>query len=76
MGNPFDTRTLRNLDHIPCLYQHLSLLKAVEQFVNLKPTLGYNSPETFEMMAKLKAEVNFVYCRVVDGGAYTIYYKG
>jgi hypothetical protein len=46
------------------------------EFVNLNPTLGYHSPEIFESMTKLKVEVDFVYCRVVDSGAYTIYYKG
>jgi hypothetical protein len=46
------------------------------EFVDLKPTLGYSSAETFERMARLKAEVDFVYCRVVSSGAYTIYYKG
>jgi len=46
------------------------------EFIYLKPPVGYRSPEVFERMAELRANVASDYCKVVDGGnAYSIYYK-
>lgn len=75
-GQLVATLTLEELKRVRELGEHYGEPKTyIIEFVGLKGALGYQQPETVETMDRIRASIDHEYSKIVDAGAYSVFFR-